>query len=75
MVVGCFWHGYPDHVTWPMANAAWWREKILGNARRDRDTDAQLRLAGWKVLRFWEHDDAVRSAQKVAAVVRRRLTG
>ena len=25
---GCYWHGCPQHGTWPRANAAWWREKI-----------------------------------------------
>ncbi|MBP7571520.1 MAG: very short patch repair endonuclease, partial [Acidobacteria bacterium] len=27
-VDGCFWHGCPQHVTWPKANADWWRAKI-----------------------------------------------
>jgi DNA mismatch endonuclease (patch repair protein) len=71
-VDGCFWHGCPRHGTWPKANGAWWRTKIEGNIRRDRNTDAILRKAGWKVLRFWEHDDSGRAARKIAKVVRRR---
>jgi len=39
---GCFWHGCPFHASWPKANAAWWREKIETNRRRDRDTDQRL---------------------------------
>src|SRR5262245_18000795 len=27
-VDGCFWHGCPEHATWPKANAEWWRAKI-----------------------------------------------
>ena len=27
-VDGCFWHGCPQHATWPAANADWWRRKI-----------------------------------------------
>ena len=68
-VDGCFWHGCPQHGTWPKANAAWWRAKIAGNLQRDRDTDARLLAAGWRVLRFWEHDDLGRAAREVASVV------
>src|SRR5438105_2581206 len=39
-VDGCFWHGCPDHGTWPKTNGNWWREKIQANKRRDADTDA-----------------------------------
>lgn len=74
MVDGCFWHACPVHGTWPKANAGWWRDKILGNVARDRDTDATLTAAGWEVLRFWEHEDAANAANVVArAVANRRL--
>lgn len=72
MVDGCFWHACPIHATWPKNNAAWWREKIMGNQARDRDTQARLRRQGWRVLRFWEHDDPSKAARKVLAVVERR---
>ena len=71
-VDGCFWHGCPEHGTWPKANAAWWRQKINGNRRRDRDTDERLGRAGWVVLRFWEHDDASVAARAVASTLRLR---
>jgi len=70
MIDGCFWHGCPKHGTWPKANADWWREKILENVRRDRDTDWKLAGVGWKVLRFWEHEDPVAAAYAVAAAVK-----
>ena len=54
---GCFWHGCPMHGTWPKKNAKWWREKIVANQRRDRDTDRKLKAAGWTVVRAWEHED------------------
>jgi DNA mismatch endonuclease (patch repair protein) len=71
-VDGCFWHGCPAHGTWPKANAVWWREKIEGNRRRDRDTDERLRREGWVVLRFWEHDNASKAARAVVSRLRLR---
>jgi DNA mismatch endonuclease (patch repair protein) len=65
-VDGCFWHGCPRHMTWPVANAEWWRAKIDQNAARDRDTDRRLSEAGWTVLRFWEHEDSGLAAAQVA---------
>ena len=55
-VDGCFWHGCPEHATWPSRNARFWRQKIEANRRRDGDTDLLLREAGWKVVRIWEHE-------------------
>lgn len=57
-VDGCFWHACPVHATWPKANADWWKAKIEGNQRRDRDTDQRLADAGWKVVRIWECEAA-----------------
>jgi DNA mismatch endonuclease (patch repair protein) len=67
---GCFWHGCPQHGTWPKKNAAWWRQKIEANRSRDRDTERTLRAAGWKVLRFWEHEEPAIAARKVADALR-----
>jgi DNA mismatch endonuclease (patch repair protein) len=71
-VDGCFWHACPQHATWPRHNADWWRRKIQGNVLRDRDTDARLRALGWRVLRFWEHDDSKRAALAIRRTVRAR---
>lgn len=65
MVDGCFWHGCPEHATWPRANAQWWRQKIEANIARDRDTDARFREAGWNVIRVWEHEDPEVAADRV----------
>ena len=70
-VDGCFWHGCPVHGTWPKANAEWWRDKIERNVQRDRNTTDALEAAGWRVLRFWEHEDMTGAAQKVARIVQR----
>jgi DNA mismatch endonuclease (patch repair protein) len=72
-VDGCFWHGCPEHATWPKNNAAFWRTKIEGNRQRDFDTDVRLADAGWMVIRVWEHEPAETAATRVApAVIERR---
>ncbi len=55
-VDGCFWHGCPKHATQPKGNAAFWRKKFAGNRERDRQVNRELRRAGWRVLRIWEHE-------------------
>ncbi|APU40432.1 DNA mismatch repair protein Vsr [Streptomyces sp. NRRL F-4428] len=71
-VDGCFWHGCPVHATWPKNNAEFWRAKIEGNQRRDRDTDGRLAEAGWLSVRVWEHEQADEAAARVLAVVASR---
>lgn len=56
-------------MTWPAANAAWWREKIERNRARDGDTNRRLLRAGWTVVRFWEHEDPEAAADRVVAAV------
>lgn len=61
---GCFWHGCSEHKSMPKANDGWWALKIEENRRRDRETTADLKGRGWRVMRFWEHEapDAVVTA-------------
>ncbi|MFG2554968.1 very short patch repair endonuclease [Streptomyces sp. NPDC048581] len=68
---GCYWHGCPQHYVPPKTNPGYWSDKVARNMARDRDTDEQLRAAGWTVLRFWEHDPAEDCAIKIAATVNR----
>jgi len=55
-VDGCFWHSCPEHGREPSANRGYWRQKLEGNARRDKQQTAALESDGWTVLRFWEHE-------------------
>ena len=72
-VDGCFWHGCPEHGTWPKANEAWWRDKIKTNQRRDANTNEKLVEAGWKGVRVWEHEDPEEAAERVIGELRCRL--
>ncbi|WP_410664536.1 DNA mismatch endonuclease Vsr [Amycolatopsis sp. lyj-84] len=69
---GCFWHACPQHVTWPKANADWWRGKLEANVARDRWLDRQLKARGWLVLRFWEHEASETVAQHIIKTLRDR---
>ena len=59
---GCFWHACPDHGSRPSVNQGYWNPKLARNVERDRMADSALELAGWRVVRLWEHvplEDAV----------------
>jgi DNA mismatch endonuclease (patch repair protein) len=62
---GCFWHGCPEHGTWPKSNADWWRAKIESNRQRDAATDDLLKEAGWTVVRVWEHEDPEEAVERI----------
>lgn len=67
---GCFWHSCPMHATVPAANNEWWVAKLARNEVRDRNTDDYLRALGWRVLRFWEHEDPVAVVDVIERAVR-----
>ena len=69
-VDGCFWHGCPEHASWPKSNAQFWRDKIEANRARDADTDRRLSASGWRVIRVWAHERAGEAAERIENVVR-----
>jgi DNA mismatch endonuclease (patch repair protein) len=71
-VDGCFWHGCPEHGSWPKSNADFWREKIETNRARDADTDLRLRALGWEVIRVWTHEDASDAAERIRRTIAAR---
>ena len=66
-VDGCFWHGCPEHGTAQNArsNAAFWAEKVRANRDRDADTTTALAALGYRVLRFWEHEDVTAACDAI----------
>lgn len=75
---GEFWHGRNWRTRRAKllrgTNAAYWIEKIERNVARDRATNAKLRRAGWRVLRFWE-SDVLRDTERIVKVIARDIQG
>lgn len=72
-VDGCFWHGCPTHYQRPKNNSRKWRKKLLQNRARDKQVNAMLRTAGWRVIRIWEHSirkDLDACVMKVGRILR-----
>jgi DNA mismatch endonuclease (patch repair protein) len=69
-VDGCFWHGCPQHATTPASNTDWWVAKIRENQERDQRATGALAAEGWRVVRVWEHDDPVVTANMIERLVR-----
>lgn len=54
-VNGCFWHAHDCHLfKWPSTRRRFWKEKILGNKKRDQENFRKSTEAGWRVLVIWE---------------------
>jgi DNA mismatch endonuclease (patch repair protein) len=69
---GCFWHGCPIHGSRQTArNATYWTRKIARNKERDAEQVQRLEKAGWRALRFWEHEEPA----QIAAAIRAALDG
>lgn len=54
---GEFWHGYQwdKKRSKIKANRGYWIPKIEKNISRDKQNKKKLKEAGWKVVRFWQH--------------------
>jgi len=72
-VDGCFYHCCPAHGHLPKSRMGYWGPKLRRNLSRDRANRRALRLLGYSVWRFWEHDLKVQSVDRTIAVLRRRL--
>lgn len=55
-VNGCFWHMHEGckYFVWPRNNREFWKNKIEGNAERDKRKKTELELQGWNVITIWE---------------------
>lgn len=66
---GCFWHCCPEHQSLPATNTSYWLPKLRENVERDAFQSKLLRKAGWRVLRFWEHEEPNDVAAAIEQVV------
>lgn len=55
-VDGCYWHGCARCGHIPKTRSEFWKAKIARTKARDKEKGIQLKLAGYAVLRFWEHE-------------------
>jgi DNA mismatch endonuclease (patch repair protein) len=81
---GDYWHGH----NWAVRGLAsledelarysiYWRNKILGNIARDKESTERLEIDGWTVLRFWESNikaDAVKCADLIEQAYIERIS-
>ena len=70
-VDGCFWHACPIHGTVPDNNKMFWKSKLKRNKERDILVRRRLQIAGWHVVRIWQHE--LRNPKKVARRLNRLL--
>lgn len=76
-VDGAFWHGYTFRKIKNRLPKKYWRDKIMSNIRRDKQTNRALRKLGWRVIRVWDHDisrHSDRVLNKISAVINARKT-
>jgi DNA mismatch endonuclease (patch repair protein) len=80
---GDFWHGH----NWAIRGlnslndelerySSFWKDKILGNIKRDKDNTALLEARGWTVIRFWESDikaDVEKCANIISDIYNQKL--
>jgi DNA mismatch endonuclease (patch repair protein) len=66
---GCFWHKCPQCFKRPKSNKKYWDWKIKYNVDKDKRVNRKLRKAGWKVIRFWEHDAKKNPAKCVKKII------
>ena len=80
-VNGCFWHKHEGckYFVWPKNNADFWKQKIIGNVRRDEKNYQRLLQMGWKIITVWEcelkPDKQDDSLAKIAGQIRSVNTG
>ncbi|GAA4016341.1 very short patch repair endonuclease [Allokutzneria multivorans] len=68
-VDGCFWHACPTHGRQPTTNEWYWTPKLHRNVQRDRRVNDALTVAGWHVVRLWEHEELSAAVDSVVGVL------
>lgn len=55
-VHGCFWHSHTGcrYARLPKSRIEYWKEKLVGNKKRDAVARRELRRLGWRNLVVWQ---------------------
>ena len=55
-VNGCFWHVHSGCAksVWPKSNTDYWKNKLVSNMERDRNSTRKLSKLGYNVIVVWE---------------------
>jgi DNA mismatch endonuclease, patch repair protein len=55
-VRGCFWHQHRGCIDSriPKTRIEYWKPKLTGNVKRDKQNEMRLKKLGWQVLTLWE---------------------
>lgn len=69
---GCFWHRCKYHFVSPKTNKKFWLPKIKRNLVRDKEVNRTLKVAGWQVVRIWEHE-VENDAKKISAKINKEI--
>lgn len=70
---GCFYHNCPLHGHRPKSNEYYWTPKLARTVKRDAANRRKLRVCGFRVWRFWEHQFTGRNAERTFQILERRL--
>ena len=75
---GEFWHGYHWNQKKKKikANRRYWIPKIERNIKRDKQNAKKLKRAGWRVVRFWQHQinkDLSKCIKKIKKIMKEIL--
>lgn len=71
-VHGCFWHAHGCKIGRPpKTRLEFWGPKLERNRQRDRESEAALRAAGWRVETVWQCE--TRDAQTLTERLSRAL--
>lgn len=73
---GQFWHGYnwEDKKQKLKSNREFWIAKIERNMQRDEENNFKLKMLGYKVFRFWDHE-VKKDIQKCITLINQYLEG
>ena len=67
-----FWHG-KDYGLWKKRLPKdYWRKKIAGNIKRDKEIDRKLHYKGWRIIRIWAKD-LIKNPEKLQSRIARYL--